>query len=526
MRELLRFSHLRVECETGASLKDFNLSVARGEAVIITGMHQSGKRCVIQLLRGELEYQAGDAYINETRVDSFGRGIARRARIYFVDGRKSLAENLSVAENIFVVRHRGGGAVFFNVRHMRREASRALEAVGLDCLPGELVYRLSPFQQYLLCVAKGISAGARILVMNLAGNAFSYTEYDLLQRTVWQLKRERGIACLIVDETPGLILRTCDKVVVVHDGRDVKTMFSDQAPLSDFERRLNRVLLYMGKSRPDGRLDGCIDGQPDGRQAGQLDVQLDGRQDGQLDVQLDGRQDGQPAGGSAAQAQPVARARRGGGRVFCCTARDGQRIFYLKTGQIGGIYESTGFGRGDTRAFYRQFLERNGGGWFLDGQPLPVGGPRVVYIPENGGECLHPNLPLGDLLLAPRYPRLSGRFGFVNPRLRQQAKLDFSRRFGVAADAADMYDLTRVERRLLSVYRWEQTNPAVIVIDNPVYDLDAADKLRMLAYLRAVAARGIFVFVSLYGPDDNKVICDQLVYTSGGVWRQTKGLEL
>lgn len=471
MVEFLRLSHAATESETGPVLYDFNLSVFGTEAVLLLGTHDSGKRSILPLLRGETRLVSGFVYAGGRRVRLSDKTVWPDRRVFFIDGQRSQADSLSVAENLFVLRQRRRSVFFYQPKHIRQETREALARVGLQCEPDIPSYALTPFEQYQLCFARGLVSGGKLFVLDLAGNSFNANEYAQLAVLIAKLKEE-GLAFLILDESPYPLLDACDKAVIVHEGRDIKTLFSGGAGTGTFSDQVLAVL---------GRFDGqSTTAQP---------------------VET------KPSAANGSPPPPAS---------LLCQTGDKGCIFRLRPGEIAGFYESTSFGRGDMPFFYEQMLRRNAARLTLCGEVLCLQDERVVFIPENSGECLHENLNLSDVLLLPRYSRVTGHTGVINPSVQEWAVLEFCEKFNIPHDASRVQDLNRVERRLLSLYRYAMNKPVLLIIDNPAFGLDTVDQTRVRDYLWEIAGAGTFVFSTLYGLGNSGEYCSKLVSTDEG----------
>jgi len=87
------------------ALKDINLSIKKGELVILKGASGSGKSTILSLIAGLLKPTSGEVVVNKKRVskliDDFA-SLFRRENIGFIFQKYNLIPTLTVEENILL----------------------------------------------------------------------------------------------------------------------------------------------------------------------------------------------------------------------------------------------------------------------------------------------------------------------------------------------------------------------------------------------------------------------------------------
>ena len=124
--------------------------------------------------------------------------------------------------------------------YARSAVDRALDVVGLrdaaDTLPGEL----SQGQRKLAGVARALACGPRMVLLDEPAAGLDGTETLALGRRLRDVIDD-GVTILLVDHDMGLVLGTCDRIVVLDFGRVLAEGTPDQI------RRDDRVVAaYLG----------------------------------------------------------------------------------------------------------------------------------------------------------------------------------------------------------------------------------------------------------------------------------------
>jgi oligopeptide/dipeptide ABC transporter ATP-binding protein len=228
--------------------EDVTFAVDRGEAVALVGESGSGKSTIARLLlrldrpdRGQILLDGADVLADEPRRASLAyRG---RVQMVFQDPFGSLNPVHSVAHHLArpILRHGRGlnpaRSVAENVESplgslgwTRREAirSRAIEllrTVGLQ--PAEdfidrLPYELSGGQRQRVAVARALAVEPDLLVADEPTSMLDVSIRTGVLNLLAQLKRERGLAIILITHDLAAARYLSDRILVLYRGRVVE----------------------------------------------------------------------------------------------------------------------------------------------------------------------------------------------------------------------------------------------------------------------------------------------------------------
>jgi ribose transport system ATP-binding protein len=229
------------------ALRGVSLEVHAGEVLGLVGENGAGKSTLIKIIGGIHAPDEGEILVDGRPV-GVGRisnpsAAAKPGRIgnpsYFRDARDSiaagiavihqelnLADNLSLAENIFLGRqpHRGPAWLgLCNKQALQAAATTALEKVALHVDPRVTLGELSPGQKQLVEIAKALSQDARVLIFDEPTSSLSTHEAEILFARIEEL-RARGLGIVYVSHRLGEITRLCRRVQVLRDGAHIATL--------------------------------------------------------------------------------------------------------------------------------------------------------------------------------------------------------------------------------------------------------------------------------------------------------------
>ncbi|HKP17399.1 MAG TPA: ABC transporter ATP-binding protein [Gaiellaceae bacterium] len=202
------------------------LEVERESITGLIGPNGAGKSTLFNCVSGFLRPQSGRVVLDGRRID--GRSPHRIARAGLVRTFQTprVLARMTVLENVLLAapRHPGerlGGALLGRrrEREVRARAGELLELVRLDAHATALAGTLSGGQRKLLDLVRALMAEPRILLLDepMAGVSPAL-RIELLEHILDLRERER-ITLLIAEHDLVFVMRACDRVIVMNDGR-------------------------------------------------------------------------------------------------------------------------------------------------------------------------------------------------------------------------------------------------------------------------------------------------------------------
>jgi ABC-type sugar transport system ATPase subunit len=215
---------------------DVSLALRRGQIHGLVGENGSGKSTLIKTLCGA-HYPDAGTILHEGKPVRLDNTLAARALgIATVFQEFSLVPHMTVAENIFLGRWLGQ-PLHVDWHAMREAASKVLATFGIDVPPDALIRDLPVAQQQLAEIAKAMAANASVIILDEPSSALGPREtehlHDLLRRM-----RDGGAAILYISHRLDEIVRLCDVVTVMRNGRVVSTAAETPLDISGIITRM------------------------------------------------------------------------------------------------------------------------------------------------------------------------------------------------------------------------------------------------------------------------------------------------
>jgi ribose transport system ATP-binding protein len=199
-------------------LRGVSLAVPAGRVLGLVGENGAGKSTLLNVLAGVFPPDAGAVRIDGAAYAPDSPAEAAAAGVALVHQELNLFPNLSVAENLFLDRLPTGALRQLDWARLRTDAEVALSAVGLRVDPFRELSELSPGERQLVEVAKGLAAGARVLILDEPTTSLTRPEAERLFALVRRV-RDEGKAVIYVSHNLPDVLALSDAIAVLRDGQ-------------------------------------------------------------------------------------------------------------------------------------------------------------------------------------------------------------------------------------------------------------------------------------------------------------------
>ena len=103
---LLEALHVRKQFPGVVALDDVSVTVQKGEVLAVVGENGAGKSTLMKILAGVYQPDGGELRLDGEAVHFRGPAEALQAGIILIHQELSLAENLTVVDNLFLGRER------------------------------------------------------------------------------------------------------------------------------------------------------------------------------------------------------------------------------------------------------------------------------------------------------------------------------------------------------------------------------------------------------------------------------------
>ncbi|MBY0526648.1 MAG: sugar ABC transporter ATP-binding protein [Gemmataceae bacterium] len=460
MTTLLEVRQVRKHFPGVQALQDVSLTVHVGEVLAVVGENGAGKSTLMKIMAGVQRPDAGEIVLDGQSVRFAGVGDALRQGISLIHQELNLAENLSVAANLFLGRETTwcGPLRFLSNRAMAREARVLMDRVGLDCTPDTLVEDLPPGQRQLVEIAHSLSLKARLLIMDEPTSSLTQTETDRLFQVIAALK-SAGVAVVYISHRLAEVKEISDRAVVLRDGRNAGELAKEEIAHDRLVRLMvGRELqqLFQKQHKP-----GAAAGKP----------------------RLEVRELRYAYGAASGTSAPLS--------------------LTLKAGEVVGMAGLVGAGRTELAEALFGIRRVTSGDVLVDGRPLTIRHPRqaiaagLLLVPEDRR---HQGLVLEESILHNIGLANLDRLSFlrlVASRRETALAQEMCQRLNVRTPGLNQTVglLSGGNQQKVVLGKWLARRPQVLIFDEPTRGIDVGAKSEIYQLIDQMAGEGVAILM-------------------------------
>lgn len=222
-------------------LRDVNLTVGRGEKVVVCGPSGSGKSTMIRCINRLEEHQEGEIVVDGMELIPDVRKIeAIRRRVGMVFQNFNLFPHLTVIDNLTL------GPMLVQGLPQDDAARRAMELLGRVKIPDQASKypgQLSGGQQQRVAIARALMLNPKVMLFDEPTSALDPEMISEVLEVMIELAEE-GMTMICVTHEMGFARKVADLVVFMDDGEIVEA-----APPEPFfaNPRNERTKLFLGQ---------------------------------------------------------------------------------------------------------------------------------------------------------------------------------------------------------------------------------------------------------------------------------------
>ncbi len=203
------------------AVDDASIDLYPGEVVGLLGHNGAGKSCLIKVLSGAYQRDAGRIYINGEEATINNPRDAKQYGIETVYQALALADNVDAASNLYLGRELLTRWGTLDDASMEAEARKVMGRLNPNFRRfKEPVTALSGGQRQSVAIARAIHFNARILIMDEPTAALGPAETAQVGELVKQLKAE-GIGIFLISHDIHDVFDLADRVTVMKNGQIV-----------------------------------------------------------------------------------------------------------------------------------------------------------------------------------------------------------------------------------------------------------------------------------------------------------------
>jgi ribose transport system ATP-binding protein len=216
-----------------------------GEVHALLGENGAGKSTLMKVLAGVYMKDAGRILVKGKEVEIHSPRAAQQLGINIIHQELNLMPHLTVAQNIFIGREPRNRFGILDEKAINEPAAKLFEALRIKLDPRTKVADLTVAMQQMVEIAKALSMGFEVLIMDEPTAALTDTEILELFRIIREL-RGKGVGIVYISHRLEEIKQISDRVTVMRDGHFIATVNASEVTMDRIINLMVGRTIYEG----------------------------------------------------------------------------------------------------------------------------------------------------------------------------------------------------------------------------------------------------------------------------------------
>tara|TARA_R110000850_G_scaffold275911_1_gene416236 strand:- start:1448 stop:2962 length:1515 start_codon:yes stop_codon:yes gene_type:complete len=432
------------------ALDGVSFSVMPGEVHALMGENGAGKSTLMKVLGGIHQPEEGQIIVGEVPTVMTSPLQAKSKGIVFIHQELSLAEELSVAENIYLgeLPRRSFGRVDWDTLYARTDAILEKLKVGFNAKT--IVGDLSIANQQMVEIARALTVDAKAVIFDEPTASLTDTEKVVLFDVISDLQSQ-GVGIIYISHRMEEIFKITDRISVLRDGSYRGTLETRNTNEEEVTQLMIGRALDLSRNESHHELG---------------------------DVALEVRS-------------------------LSCGDLFQDVSFEVRRGEVLGFYGLVGAGRTEIVETLFGLRDPSGGTILLEGEEVRVSSPAdaiskgISLVPEDRkGQGLVLGMNCRDNMTLPQVGELS--FGpFVAPGAETEIFDKYKDKLDIRTPGwkQTVGNLSGGNQQKIVIGKWLSMHPKVLILDEPTRGIDVGSKSEIHNLIRDLAAQGYAVIV-------------------------------
>jgi len=432
------------------ALDGVSFSVMPGEVHALMGENGAGKSTLMKVLGGIHQPDGGAIYMGNDVVVMAGPLEAKAKGIVFIHQELSLAEELSVAENIYLgeLPRKSFGRVDWSTLAEKTNTILKKLNVGFDATT--LVGDLSIANQQMVEIARALTVDARAVIFDEPTASLTDAEKSVLFDVIADLKAD-GVGIIYISHRMEEIFKITDRISVLRDGQYQGTVDTAASNEESVTQMMIGRKLDLSRTVSDHEL-------------GEVALEVRGLSCGDLYTDIS---------------------------------------FEVRRGEVVGFYGLVGAGRTEIAETLFGLRDPSAGKILLNGEEVRISSPAdaiargISLVPEDRkGQGLVLGMNCRDNMTLPQIDDLK-----AGPFVAEGAEIAIFDQYRDRLDIRtpswkqQVGNLSGGNQQKIVIGKWLSMHPNVLIVDEPTRGIDVGSKSEIHKLLRELAAQGYAVMV-------------------------------
>jgi len=243
---MIRVIDLHIAFGQNKVLRGINLTLKKGETLVVIGQSGSGKSVLIKHLIGLIKPDKGEVYIDGVEItrlkDDELHKITRRFGLLFQG--TALFDSMTVAQNVSFGLER---YTDLSREEIQERVNENLALVGLRGIENLMPYELSGGMKKRVGLARAIAYRPDIILYDEPSTGIDPIRADAINDLIIRMKHELNVSTVIITHDMTSAYKVADKIAMLYAGRII-----EEGVPADIKKSQNPVVQQFIRGRAKG----------------------------------------------------------------------------------------------------------------------------------------------------------------------------------------------------------------------------------------------------------------------------------
>jgi phospholipid/cholesterol/gamma-HCH transport system ATP-binding protein len=219
MEQVIEIKNLKKSFDGKEVLKGINLSVTKGENVVVIGKSGQGKSVTIQCIAGMIHPDEGSIKVLGEEINELNEEELKaiRIRMGFLFQHAALYDSMTIRENLaFPLK---AALKIKDKAEIQRRSIEALEAVGLADAIDKMPAELSGGQRKRMGLARTLIVNPEIILYDEPTTGLDTVTSKEISQLIMDIKNRYRASSIIITHDMACARKTADRIVIMSEGK-------------------------------------------------------------------------------------------------------------------------------------------------------------------------------------------------------------------------------------------------------------------------------------------------------------------
>lgn len=234
---VLEIRELSKEFPGVKALDKVSLNIRPGTVHSLMGENGAGKSTLMKCLFGIYHEDEGEIIFKGEKINFTNTKQALENGVAMVQQELQLAEDRSVMDNVWMGRYPKKFGFYIDEHKMYVDTKKIFDELNISIDPYEIIGNLSVSNKQMVEIAKAVSYDAEVIVFDEPTSSLNDQEIEKLFVIINDL-RDKGVGIVYISHKMDEIMRISDDVSILRDGKYISTDRVENITIDEIIRRM------------------------------------------------------------------------------------------------------------------------------------------------------------------------------------------------------------------------------------------------------------------------------------------------